>query len=105
MVAKAGGSCNSEPSFSFFSVTVVGNSTHGMLNSSGRIWLGQDAAAGDPFYVKCVGPFVGMECYNNQGAKGLTIQAVVDKGTLQVTKVVDDDSRIWSGRARRSSSR
>jgi uncharacterized protein DUF5979 len=93
MVAKAGGSCNTEPSFSFFSVTVVGNSTRGMLNSSGRIWFGQDSA-GDPFYVKCVGPFVGMECYNNRGAKGLTIQAVVDKGTLRVTKAVDDSSHL-----------
>ena len=93
MVAKAGGSCNTEPSFSFFSVTVVGNSTRGMLNSSGRIWLGQDSAGGD-FYVKCVGPWVGMECYNNRGPKGLTIQAVVDRGSLEVTKVVDGDPGI-----------
>ena len=93
MVAKAGGSCNTEPSFSFFSVTVVGNSTRGMLNSSGRIWLGQDSAGGD-FYVKCVGPWVGMECYNDRGPKGLTIQAVVDRGSLEVTKVVDGDPGI-----------
>jgi hypothetical protein len=60
--AKWWGECNSEPSYSYFDVTVTGKDAAGRtMNSRGRFWLGQDSAGGQ-YYVECSEPEVRLTC-------------------------------------------
>lgn len=60
--AKWWGECNSEPSYSYFDVTVTGKYAAGRtMNSRGRFWLGQDSGGGQ-YYVECSPPEVRLAC-------------------------------------------
>ncbi|HEY1639899.1 MAG TPA: hypothetical protein VGG35_04365 [Streptosporangiaceae bacterium] len=59
---KDSGSCGSEASWSYFTMTVTGRDSEGHpMNASGRFWFGQNSA-GDPFYLRCAEPLVHMTC-------------------------------------------
>jgi alpha-tubulin suppressor-like RCC1 family protein len=59
---KDSGSCGSEASWSYFTMTVTGRDSEGhVMNASGRFWFGQNSA-GDPFYLRCAEPLVHMTC-------------------------------------------
>jgi alpha-tubulin suppressor-like RCC1 family protein len=63
-VAKSSGSCATEPSYSYFQITVSGKTAAGKpVSASARIFFGQAGSAGiSPYEAFCDTPLVNMTC-------------------------------------------